>query len=63
MIFGLMVFHFVKLHRAGITENNLKITKFGSVSVMVILGALGADFWEGDPTKHFSVTKKGVFSE
>ena len=23
----------------------------------------GADFWEGDPTKHFSVKKKGVFSE
>ena len=20
---------------------------------------LGADFWEGDPTKHFSVNKKG----
>ena len=22
-----------------------------------------ADFWAGDPTKHFSVKKKGVFSE
>ena len=22
-----------------------------------------ADFWEGDATKHFSVNKKGVFSE
>ena len=24
---------------------------------------LGADFWAGDPTKHLSVKKKGVFSE
>ena len=22
-------------------------------------GPAGADFWEGDPTKHFSVKKKG----
>ena len=27
------------------------------------LANVGADFWEGDPTKHFSVKKKGVFSE
>ena len=24
---------------------------------------LRADFWEGDVTKHFSVKKKGIFSE
>ena len=24
---------------------------------------IGADFWEGDATKHFSVGKKGAFSE
>ena len=34
-----------------------KITKNGIFSVI-----LGADFWAGDPTKHFSV-KKVVFSE
>ena len=29
----------------------------------VVLPFFRADFWAGDPTKHFSVTKKGAFSE
>ena len=28
-----------------------------------IYRTFGADFWEGDATKHFSVKKKGFFSE
>ena len=34
-----------------------------SLGILVFRGTFRADFWEGDATKHFSVKKKGIFSE